>query len=46
MNNSQSNQIEQARLTAKVQDLEEQLKQVRVENQTQRSEMQNSIAVL
>lgn len=46
MNNSQSNQMEQARLTAKVKDLEEQLKQARVELQAERSDKQSSVAVL
>lgn len=39
MNHNQSSQMEQARLAAKVHDLEQQLKLARVEHQTERSEM-------
>lgn len=46
MNQSQSSQFEQTRLSTKVQDLEQQLKQARVDHQTERSELQSNLAVM
>jgi hypothetical protein len=46
MNQSQSSQFEKTRLTTKVQDLEEQLKQARIDHQTDRSDLQSNLAVI